>query len=312
MTLLRRLASALWSFGSALARGLASRGILLKPVRLGVRVISVGNLQVGGAGKTPLVAHIAGEALARGLKVCILCRGYGGTWERRGGVLPPGGEPPDPKGCGDEAALLHDLAPGAWLGIGSDRIMQFKRVTALLGRPPDLVVLDDGFQHWRVYKDVEVVAVTSRRRGEMLFRDWPRALERASVVVWTKGATPPDPRGRPLVRVRLALDPPEDPRRSLWIVTGVGDGRSVVDAAQASGYRIQRHVSFADHFAYREKQADELIRKAAASGCQIALTGKDWVKWRGLGIAASEVVVLEPKIVFEEGQASWEKALWGA
>ena len=78
MTLLRRLASALWSFGSALARGLASRGILLKPVRLGVRVISVGNLQAGGAGKTPLVAHIAGEALARGLKVCILCRGYGG------------------------------------------------------------------------------------------------------------------------------------------------------------------------------------------------------------------------------------------
>ena len=77
----------------------------------------------------------------------------------------------------------------------------------------------------------------SRRAGwgEMLFRDWPRALERASVVVWTKGATAPDPRGRPLVRVRLALDPPEDPRRSLWIVTGVGDGRSVVDAAQAGG-----------------------------------------------------------------------------
>jgi tetraacyldisaccharide 4'-kinase len=119
------LASLLWSIGSWFARGTAKR------VVLSARVISVGNIQVGGAGKTPLVAHLARQGIKRGLKVCILCRGYGGAWEADGGVLPPQDSRaarPDGQNCGDEAALLHDLVPQAWIGVGADRAASFNEV----------------------------------------------------------------------------------------------------------------------------------------------------------------------------------------
>jgi len=112
--ILLRLLSALWSTVNAGMRLAARRG-WVGSRKLPARVLSVGNLQVGGAGKTPLVALIAQEAIARGQRVCILSRGYGGIWEANGGVIAPGKEPAHPALCGDEPALLHELAPEAWI-----------------------------------------------------------------------------------------------------------------------------------------------------------------------------------------------------
>ncbi len=76
--------SILWSSASELINLLLKVGVL-KGVSLGCRVMSVGNIQAGGSGKTPLVIQIAKEAVAKGLKVCILSRGYKSEWERTGG-----------------------------------------------------------------------------------------------------------------------------------------------------------------------------------------------------------------------------------
>jgi tetraacyldisaccharide 4'-kinase len=300
------LVSAAWSAASAAARELALAGVLPRE-RLDCRVVSVGNLQAGGAGKTPLVAEIARQGAARGKTVCILSRGYRGEWERSGGVLAPGAQAASAREAGDEPALLHELAPAAWIGVGADRAAQFRRIRERAR--PDLVVLDDGLQHWRLHRDLEIVALTSAGRGERAFRDGPGALSRADLLVWTKGEERPAHADKPLVRVRFRLRPVSG-SPAIVLVTGVADARGVAESARAAGYRIVRHVEGPDHARYDATGARKLLDEAGRAGARVALTGKDWVKWRELGFAASELEILEPTLEFLEGEELWNRALW--
>ncbi len=306
--------SGAWSALSASARYFAREG-WVKRDRLDVtRVISVGNIQVGGAGKTPLAALIAREAHERGLKTCLLCRGYGSAWEVSGGVIGPGEKCPDTGACGDEAALLHELAPHAWIGVGADRARQFEQVVARAGTKPDLAVLDDGFQNWKIHKDLEIVALTSTPRTQVLYRDAWRSLEFADLLVWTKGdvALKELPR-KPCVRVKFLL-PKATRSISICLVTGLGDGAEAARCAMDAGYEIKQHLSFPDHARYEKEMVHRILKEASGTGWGVALSGKDWVKWRELDVRAEQVIVLEPEIVFleePEGRAVWNRILWG-
>jgi len=301
------LGSALWSFATQVIRWMLRLGILL-PKELGVRVLSVGNLQAGGAGKTPLVIQIAKEAVEKGLKVCILSRGYKGLWEKSGGVLLPGGAA-DPKECGDEPALLHEQVPAALIGVGADRVSSYDHVVREHGRP-DLVILDDGFQHWRIHKDVEVVALTSSTPREVLFRDSKTALKFASLVVWTKGTHCPTP--APDVEIRLTLKRPADGKQRIWLVTGVGDALSVKHSATEAGYQVNRHLIFDDHAAYTLQDLEGFLAGSAKEKALLATTGKDWVKWKSLGFSSADLIVLEPEVTFIKGRERWNRVLWGS
>lgn len=301
--------STLWSSASALARALSNVGVL-KSTRLEAgKTIGVGNLQAGGAGKTPLVAEIARQAHDRGLSVCILSRGYRSEWENHGGVIPPGEARVDTGLCGDEAALLHELVPQAFISVGADRAAQYRKAVESHGRPFDVVILDDAFQHWKIEQDVRVVALTSSTRGERIFRDFQSALARADLVVWTKGDRAPESIGRPWAKVRFEI--PKGSER-LWLVTGLGDGLSVRDSLAKEGYSIDKHLQFPDHARYEEGVAKAILKSAREAGCRVALTGKDWVKWRELGILESQVLRLEPRVVFMEGRDVWDRALWAS
>jgi tetraacyldisaccharide 4'-kinase len=301
------LGSLVWSLATAFIRLLSAVGIL-RPTDLGVRVISVGNIQAGGAGKTPLVGLIAREASQRGLRVCILSRGYGGHWEKTGGVISPEGPLLTSAECGDEPVLLRELAPQAWIGVGADRVRQFEQVKKAAGGF-DLVLLDDGFQHWRIKKDLEIVAVTGARPSTMLFRDFRSALSRAHLIVWTKGPQNPESWKRPWVKLRFQLGP-ATAQLPLVLVTGLADGASAFQLLRDGGYRVERHISFPDHARYDRAEIDRIMNSAREKGLVVAVTGKDWVKWRELGVAREDVLVFEPEPRVEEGRELWEKILW--
>ena len=303
------LVSTLWSFFSWLARVLVALGFL-KSARLPVRVVSVGNIQAGGAGKTPLVAQIAREAESRGILTCILCRGYGGEWEGSGGVISPGAPNQDPVFSGDEAALLHGLAPAAWIGIGSDRIKQFNEVMFLTQNKIELVILDDGFQHWKIKKNLEILALTSKTRFNALFRDWSFMIRKAQLVVWTKGERAPRAWGRPTAQVKFQIAPPKGSRK-YWFVTGIADPKEARLTAEKAGYSVEKHVRFPDHARYEETSVRAILASARAASCSVLVTGKDWVKLRAIGFSESEVEVLEPTVHFQKGKDDWDRLLWG-
>jgi len=312
---LTSVVSAIWSFVSAMARAASKKG-WLRAEPLGCRTWSVGNIQAGGAGKTPLVALVARQALSRGLSVAILTRGYGGIWEQQGGVIEPRSKSPHPQFCGDEPALLHELVPDAWILIGRDRVRQYRRVERRRGRGFDLVILDDGFQHWRIRKDLELVVLTSHTPQTRLHRDSISALRHAHLLIWTKGEIRPALGFEaPLVRLRARARQIHGNSASgsrLWLLTGVADGAAVRGDIEALGHQVVHHSVFPDHARFADALAFELRRQALEAGCTLAMTGKDWVKWKTLAVdGLDEVRVFEPELTFQEGESEWHKKLWG-
>jgi tetraacyldisaccharide 4'-kinase len=147
------------------ARRAFYRAGILRAVRLPVPVIVVGNLTVGGTGKTPLVQWLVGFLRVRGLKPGIVSRGYGGRHAEPRAVTAGS----DPRECGDEAVMLARCCnTPVW--IGRNRAAAAR---ALLGASPecDVIVSDDGLQHYGLARDVEIVVVDGRRgagNGHML------------------------------------------------------------------------------------------------------------------------------------------------
>ncbi len=177
------------------------------PVRLPCRVISVGNLTVGGTGKTPFCLYLAKLIHNAGCRVAIITRGYRSTAEKVGAVIEPD-QPGAPcvQHYGDEPLLMARLlAPRSIpILVGGDRVASGRR--ALAQFRPDVILLDDGFQHRRLARDLDIVLLDGAKpfgNGYLLprgpLREPIKSLARAHVLILTRCPLPmaDDPRSGP-------------------------------------------------------------------------------------------------------------------
>jgi tetraacyldisaccharide 4'-kinase len=147
----------------------------LKQRRLKATVISVGNLTVGGTGKTPMVIWLAEKFLAEGKRVAILSRGYRGTND-----------------TSDEVGLMRfRLQDRVFFGVGKDRFAEGQRLESK--QPIDIFLLDDGFQHLRLARDLDILLMDASRSlaGEFLLpagrlREPVAAMSRANLIIFTR------------------------------------------------------------------------------------------------------------------------------
>lgn len=148
-----------WAYGAvARAHGAAYRRGLLRPARVSCRVVSVGSPVAGGTAKTPTAAWIASHLHERGHKVVLASRGYGRSGREPVSVVSDGRRVRGRlRESGDEPALLVGLAPGVPVIVGPDRAVVSLRAISAFGA--DVVVLDDGMQHHRLARDVEIVTL---------------------------------------------------------------------------------------------------------------------------------------------------------
>ncbi len=307
--LLRWLTPA-YAAGAWLYHGLHDRG-WLRSTRLPVPVLSVGNLVVGGTGKTPAVMAMARELSRAGKHVVILTRGYGGN---RTGVLRAGiwetGEPAHPAESGDEPLLLSRAVPTVPLVVHPRRsraALDYLRT----GEPVDLFLLDDGFQHRVLARDRNVVLVDGARPfgpGRLLpagtLREHPRALARADhllVAVPSSGAAIPPATGKLLDRYAGRV-----PRTPTWTtlnrVVGLesGGGPASLDRLEVlavsgiarperyhvllegEGAIVHRKAIFRDHQRFTEAVVSDLEKEAKGLGLTLVTTTKDAVRLEGL------------------------------
>jgi tetraacyldisaccharide 4'-kinase len=170
----------------ALRVALYRRG-LLRRHRLGGPVVSVGNLSVGGSGKTPVVALVARLLRDAGLPVAVLSRGYGGSFRGDALVVSDGAEVrADAVQAGDEPAMLARHLPGVVVAVGPRRDRVGRMVEERFGRR--VHVLDDGFQHLRLHRDLDLLCATPADLGGAplpagRLREWPSAAARASALL---------------------------------------------------------------------------------------------------------------------------------
>ena len=169
------------------------RSGFLKTERVGAPVISVGNLTAGGTGKTPMVEWVARTLAGEGLRACVLTRGYGRADEGRRVVASDGARVlAEVWECGDEPRLLAERLVGAASVVcDRDRVAAARWARAELGA--EVFVLDDGFQHLRIARDLDIVTVDATAPwggGHMLprgrLREPASGLARAGCVVITR------------------------------------------------------------------------------------------------------------------------------
>ena len=174
------------------------------------KVISVGNLTVGGTGKTPFTIYLARRLIARGQSVAIISRGYKGGMEKTGGVVSDGNRiVADGAAAGDEPLMLAAQLPGVPVLAGRDRRKSI--LHAVREFQAEIAILDDGFQHRRVPRELDIVLLDSQAplgNSRLLpagpLREPPGALTRAHVLILTR-ATSPKPQLPPAL---TALDVP--------------------------------------------------------------------------------------------------------
>jgi len=152
--------------------------------RVPLPVVSVGNLALGGTGKTPLVCELIGHFLGRGYHPALVTRGYRGSWEKTGGVLSDGRSLfGGAREAGDEPALIARRFPDAGVFVGRDRILSCLKAEAL---GFDLCILDDAFQHLRLARDLDIVL--HHPSAGLPLREGEGALSRADILLLNRDA----------------------------------------------------------------------------------------------------------------------------
>ncbi len=252
----------------------------LKQRKLGRPVISVGNLTVGGTGKTPMVIWLAEHFLAEGKRVGILSRGYKGS-----------------DGTSDEIELMKfRLQERAKFGVGPDRYAQGRK----LEREVDVFLLDDGFQHLQLARDMNILLIDAAQplgKQTMLptgrLREPVSAMGRADLLVFTRAETVP---GTEAAIQRFPGDPvfsaatrllgfrqfgvPEAPllqrepvgEGPFYAFCGIGNPKAFFQDLKNWDLPLAGQCEFADHHHYDARDTMELALAARSSGAKAILT----------------------------------------
>ena len=278
-----------------------------------VPVISVGNLTLGGTGKTPLTIFIADHLVSMGRKPAILMRGYGG----------------------DEDRMIKDEVPDVPVYAAQNRVKSARRA-ARKGR--DSVILDDGFQHRRISRDLDILlidGVSVFGNGSLfprgVLREKVKAVSRADVFVITKVDRIDEERragisrlvsdiapGKPVVMARhrpisvtdvtgSAFSPDSISARGVCLLSGIADPDYLSFLVGGLGADIKVRFDYGDHHDYNQKQINAVVRECEHRRVKTVITTKkDYVKIRELDISAIEdkILILNVAIEILQGKES--------
>jgi tetraacyldisaccharide 4'-kinase len=264
--------------------------------RLRGPVVSIGNLSVGGTGKTPFTILLGELLKARGIRFDVLSRGYG---RKSRGVLLV-----EPAGLasqfGDEPLLIARRLEVPVI-LGEDRFAAGRFAEDKYG--PQLHVLDDGFQHRALARDFDIVLVTADDARDQLLpagrlREPRQSLARADVVVLTAGASPENfPLDGKLVwRVRRGIAPQQVPSRPVAFC-GIARPQNFMLQLRTAGIEPAAEAVYRDHHAYSEQDIRELLALKARSGADgFVTTEKDAINLGGFFSALEPISVVPVKM----------------
>jgi tetraacyldisaccharide 4'-kinase len=280
-------------------RALAYAAGLLRSFRLPRPVVAVGNLTVGGTGKTPMTLYLARWFMERGKRVAILSRGYGGSLEGEIRIVADGRTILlSPGEAGDEPYLLAASLPGVMVVIGADRYRA--GCLALEQLEPDIFILDDGFQHLRLKRELNLLLLdctkpfgNGRTLPAGILREPAAAVARADLVVFTRcnGQEPADVIDKPWCaashRLTSALplegDEPVSLRSleklSALAFAGIAEPASFFESLKREGIHPVATLAFPDHSKYGEPEIAALCElKETSRADYLITTEKDAVK----------------------------------
>lgn len=309
---------------------------VLKTTHLPCKVISVGNLTLGGTGKTTTVRTLVRKLNADGYRVVILSYGYRGDHDDQSRIVSDGKQIlMDPSEAGDEPVMLAKDLPGTPVIMGPHRIESGR--LAIEKFHPDVILLDDGFQYWRLAKDLEIVLLDATLpfgygavlpRG--LLREPVHHLKRAGAVVITHAdrISTEDLQklcdtvqrivpGIPLAccrhaatKLRNILDNQSVPLESLkglsvFALSSLGNPGVLENTLQRLGSNVVGSRQYRDHHHYTEEELTDVLKAARNAGAHAVLTTeKDAVKIDSRWLQDFPLLTLTVEINFLSGESA--------
>ena len=329
---------------------LYEKGVLPRK-RAGCYVISIGNLTVGGTGKTPFTIYLAEKWKEKGYTIGIVSRGYGGNYRERRNLALQGLFYKEPvvlvsdgttllekvASVGDEPYLMAERLNGVPIVVSADR---FKGCQWLIEHfKVDVILLDDGFQHLRLHRDLNLLLVDATNpfgngcllpRGSL--REPVSEVRRADLVIFTRSENGSDATewiseierfGRPclrstfqptrLIQLNTGLVRPLSDLKNRPVLSfcGIGNPDSFVHLLTLLGAEIKERMVFRDHYSYQASDWAKIKKKVAETGVQwVVTTEKDAVKIKDFLPADFEIWVLRVEVAFREGAEKWESLLF--
>lgn len=306
---------------------------LLTARRLDAPVVSIGNLTVGGTGKSPLTVVFCRLLRDLGRAPAILSRGYRGSAESSNLLVSDGRSILcGPEISGDEPWMLAHLLPGIPVAVGANRLRSGRLVLSRLPDPHRVFVLDDGFQHRQLTRNLDLVAIDAtvplpglRMLPAGTLREPVSALRRADAVLltrchqsptnaveheeWIRKESPCLPvfRFRTLQRgYRDATTGEEIPTKELVsvqavAVAAIGNPKQLLFDLGRTGLRVVNEFLFPDHHAFTQDEVAQIVGRARKLGAEtLVTTEKDAVRLRGLDLDGFPCRVLQMDFVTEQ------------
>jgi tetraacyldisaccharide 4'-kinase len=330
-------ASVIYGFGAGLKAGLYTSGII-KPKRLPCKVINVGNITAGGTGKTPMVINIVRRLTEKGIKTAVLTRGYKGVSEGRvrvvsdglGNILPPGE-------AGDEPVLIARSLPGVPVVMGSDRYEAGKLAWERFH--PKAMVLDDGFQHVRLHRDLNILLMDAAHpfgNGHTIptgyLREPKRGVNRADFIIFTGSANIRSEAEKEVksfaspntstanagyfpvsfynVKSREEIPAELFAAKKIFSFCGIANPGYFSLILHKLNAKITGSEVYPDHHSYSLEDVAYLEEKAAESGAEVLVTTeKDAVKLEGLVLPGTKIYALKAGLEIYNGSESLDISL---
>ena len=283
---------------------------LFSTLRLPCYVISVGNITLGGTGKTPMTIYLARLIHSLGYRVAILSRGYGGSAMARGGVVSDGQHLlMDVQACGDEPFMMATALKTIPILVGRDRYKS--GMDAVRRFRPDAILLDDAFQHLRLARDLDLILLDAEKPfgNERLFprgglREEKEGLNRGDAIVMTRAgkdfngsvtAVRRHTRGNPLfycnhqpyivtvipgkARNKAGGQQPGNVSnmsilkgRRGYVFSGIADNTTFQRGIEKAGTHIQGTAFFEDHHHYLRAELSTIMQSAKQSDAEMIIT----------------------------------------
>jgi len=286
----------------------AARLAWIKPEKAQLPVICIGNISVGGTGKTPFTAYLCQLLGSYGYSACILTRGYGG---KQKGPLIADSNTHSAADIGDEALMLSQ---NNIVCISHDRVAGARFIAANL--PSDVIIMDDGMQNPWLKKDITLAVfdgAVGLGNGQILpsgplRQSLKSALPSIDIAVINgsdkTGLKQSLPQKLTCLSSRLLPNPEtadEIKQRSLLGFAGIGRPQGFFDTLEECGATLVKTLPFADHHPYSEADLTRLHLEATQLGAELITTQKDWVRlppeWR------ERILVLDVSLMLEDEDA---------
>ena len=286
-------------------RGFLYKIHILKTKSLPCKVISIGNITVGGSGKTPTVQYLSKLLQSKGKKVGIISRGYGRKSKNTTIVTDGKIKPKTWKNFGDEPYMLAKNLDGIPIIVGESRYEAgIKMITEF---NPDIIILDDGFQHLSLYRDLDIVLINSKDTEKShrliplgLLREPLSNLSRADLVILTKTNIHKTSRYQEKIKKKIKcpiinnkieidnilLDTKGEPhplkiikKKNVYIYSALGDHKGFKNTMKKTGAIIVGHDKYPDHYVYTKNDLKNIEKNAKEKNASfIITTEKDILK----------------------------------